>query len=815
MIRCFLSHSSKDKKSYVKIVADKLGKQTAVYDEYTFEEGMKSLDEILKNIDSTQLVVIFLSDNSLNSDWVKREIIEAEERVISGVIKQIYPFIIDKKINFKDDRIPQWMRDEYNLKLVSQPTVAARRIRQRLREISWEYHPRLRERRKIFVGRNDQMKEFEERMDDFDLSIPSCIIAAGMKNIGRRTFLRHALVKSNIVSESYNPSFISLGRHESLEDFLLKIHDLGFTNKYDLTNLLEKNVEEKISIAINILREIQNAREILFIIDDGCIINYKRDISSWFGSIVKKLDSDKLLFAIAASYRPLRVNINKPYIFVIDLPELTIRERKGLFKRYLDFDNINLSTKDFSFFCELLYGYPEQVVFAVDFIKDFGLRGAIKESHQIQEYNAEKASIILQKYNEDNDILDFIYLLSEFEFISFDLLYEIVDEVKYASIVDDLLARAILDSIGIEQEFIRLNDAIRDYVRRGRFGIPEKFKPKLLKHVEDFIQTEDKFDRDVSDYIYSVKSALTEGKEISSKYLIPSHFLSTMRDLYQQRGHFDRVIELADMILQKESSLDQTIKEDIQYYLCLALARKRDKRFLKEVQNIHGAEHNFLLGFYYRLTRRHSDALEKLEMALDSRETAIRAKRELVQVYLYTEDYHFALDLAEENYEENRDNPYHIQAYFNCLINLDDPTSNRDKLDGLIEELELVGSKQAIEMGKIAKALLYAKCDGDYVKAVNVINDAINSYPESPHSIISKFEILLIFKKCEEMEEVIKKMEILSRNGSIYKDTLVRARCLYYACKGNKSEAVNLINNELINFPRKAKERLMEKIYSF
>ena len=54
MANIFLSHSSKDKERYVRIVAEKLEKEfdehSIHYDEHTFEAGMKSLEEIEKGL---------------------------------------------------------------------------------------------------------------------------------------------------------------------------------------------------------------------------------------------------------------------------------------------------------------------------------------------------------------------------------------------------------------------------------------------------------------------------------------------------------------------------------------------------------------------------------------------------------------------------------------------------------------------------------------------------------------------------------------------------------------------------------------------
>ena len=218
MVKCFLSHSSKDKDFYIKLVASKVGITNCHFDEFSFEEGSLTLDEIFKGLNSTDLFVLFLSENALQSEWVQNEIILAKKLFDSDKIKKIFPIIIDPAIKHTDKRLPLWMRDEYNLRYISKPTVAAKRIRQRLREISWEIHPTLKEKKKIFVGRNQLISKFEERFDDFDLKKPNCVIASGIQSIGRRTLMLHCLGKTNIADDSYRPSFIYLNAQESIED---------------------------------------------------------------------------------------------------------------------------------------------------------------------------------------------------------------------------------------------------------------------------------------------------------------------------------------------------------------------------------------------------------------------------------------------------------------------------------------------------------------------------------------------------------------------------------------------------------------------
>lgn len=119
MPRVFLSHSSSDK-NFVEPIADLLGKNNCVYDKYTFEFGMKTIEEIFDCMDRTDIFVYFISEDSLKSKWVNDELNRAEELLTSPEqkIKQIYPLIIDSTINHSDKRIAAFLRKHYNLQRV-------------------------------------------------------------------------------------------------------------------------------------------------------------------------------------------------------------------------------------------------------------------------------------------------------------------------------------------------------------------------------------------------------------------------------------------------------------------------------------------------------------------------------------------------------------------------------------------------------------------------------------------------------------------------------------------------------------------------
>ena len=669
MIKAFLSHSSADKKRYVQIVAEKLGDAYCVYDDYTFEAGMKPIEEILRGLDGSQIFVVFISEPALQSDWVRYELLEAQNRLGEGLLKRIFPIIIDRDISHSDPRIPQWIQDQYNLKHVSRPTVAARRIRQRQREISWERHPKLAARENLFVGRNELLRRIEERLDDFAKVVPNCIIASGLPRVGRSTLLRNGLVKGNVVGRLYEFPSIVLRRGESVEDLLVRLYDLGFSDSPYPIGLMDLPLDSRIEIVVDIVRDIQHAKEMVLIHDEGCLVSYTRDLQPWFDRICRETSGSQITFLLASRNRPFPENIRqKDYLFSIEVPELSFPERRGLLKRLFEIEGLVIHQDDFSFFANPQYGLPDQVAFTCDLIQEYGVDEAKRQSNQIAEFNSDRASVVLAKYGGRQQTLDFLYLLSEFEFISFPFLYSLVPQEEYQPFVDELIASAVCDFVGVEKEFIRLNDTIRDFVRRNRLQIPVQFRDKLRLHLDRFLAECAAEDLDVSDLTYSIRQAIKTGRSTPDKYLIPSHFLSSMRELYQERGHLDRVIELADMLLSKPQLLETTVAADIRYYLCLSLARKRDKRLLEEVQAIHGPERDFLLGFYYRLQGRAQAAIDRLTKCIDDPAVSARAKRELVQVYLSLEDFEAAASLAQANYEENRRNPYHVHAYFESLV---------------------------------------------------------------------------------------------------------------------------------------------------
>ena len=818
MIKAFLSHSSMDKESYVRNVANWLDKDDIIYDEYTFEEGEKPLDQIIDGLNKTEIFVLFLSDNALNSKWVIKEITEAKNRLDNKQINKVFPIIIDDKVSYSDPRIPEWLRENYNLKPIKRASVAARRIHNKLREVSWTKHPELKIRQSYFVGRLKELDVFEERIHDFSKEKPTVIICSGFNGAGRRSLIHKGCLKTNISESGHKPSAIFLDRNVSIEDFILKLNDFGLIDfEEELTYLSNKSVDEKIDIIHRIMNEAYRSKELIYFIDDGCLVNYKRELNDWFLKAITTYNKSSYpIFCIASKYKvsfPARPK--KESFFFLEINELSTVERKRFFSQLAGLYRFELSLQQFDDICNLLSGLPEQVMFAADMLREDNQTTFVNKLGVLAEYNSERAAILLNKYQDKESTLDFIRMLSKFEVITLEFIFSIVDEEIYFPIIEELAAEHIVELIGLDGDIVRLNDIVRDYIARNRLTFNPLLSARISEKVKLIVERDDLFELDSSEFIFTIKEALKAGNKVDDRFLIPSHYLRCMKDLYYNRGSLQRIIELADLILEKEQNIDDSALQDIRYYLCLALAKTKNQRLLKEVQLIKGDEHHFLLGFYYRLQGRFKDSLERFEKIVNSRYVAARCKREIVQVYVQMEEYDKALDYAKRNYEDNRGNQFHTQAYFNCLINSKTSQKNRVLLRQLIDNLKAIASDQSIEMASIAEAIFEAKINESEISAFDKIKDCIATYPDNHYPLLAACDIALKFNNSDEFDCSLAELLRISANNHISQRSLNKYKALSAALKGDETSAIALISHDIQRYPEESRLRTIKMITEF
>ena len=819
-MKVFLSHSSKQK-SYVEQVASILGKENIVYDSWSFEEGNKTLDEIYKGIERSGVFTFFISRDSLSSDWVKKELFLAEKFIYENKIKKFVPIIIDSSLNHKSDEIPNWMKN-YNIKYIHKPGRAAVRIKNELLSIYAETLPIFSKEEQLFIGRNDDKKEFEERYYSPGLEKPIVFVVNGLPNIGKRKFIKKVLTDSNIIEIYYKPIILDLDRRNSIEDLILNLYKLGYSREDEslIESMIDLSIDEKIDLCIRLINELSSLGEMLIILDNQFIFSKNGDCALWFINLVNKFKSlygEGIKFCIASMAR-----VREPYknfedncLFNQTIKEFLKHERRAYFEQLLQIHNIELNQNDISDIIDCCSGIPAQIRFGVNLLKSgsYNISDCIQ---RIVEFNKNNSSVLIEEYEDDIFALQLLKLLSMGEFFSYSLIYSIFrdeDQDKIDSLLTSFNDHLIIEYVADGFEFIKLTDSVKDYIERRNYKLDEKYI-KLIKDIS--LEISEKYNLlDSSEIRFYMKESIKLGMVMPSKYLIPSFYLNAMRELYNYEKRYSVVVKLANKVLEYEKNIDPKIIKEIMYWYCLSLARLKDPKIVSYVQKINSVEHNFILGFYYRIIGKNDKAIEKLKLVLDIDKSHSRAKGELVQVYINTEQYELAYNLAKQNYESDPTNPYNIQSYFKCLIKRDDIPEKDSILIKLLDSLKCSQHEKSDEMFSTSNAQYIAYIKNDYKNAIFEIDEAIARFPRNIYPYLVKLEIIRNSGNIdyEELEKTIREIQSVFNNKEsdifnklIYIISEILIRKNYYL---DKDSAETYFNDKVLGkFPDKTIESI-------
>lgn len=800
MKKVFISHSSKDKDFFVKPLVDNLkksksiGEDRIVYDELTFESGAKIIEEIRRTIDMTDLFIILLSKNSLSSEWVKQEILWAKDLDSNFLDEQrIMPVIIDD-INKDNQEIPEWLK-KYNLRNVKSPSKLSRMIFSRVTEISWKNSEFLKKKTNLFVGRNSEMESFESRINDFTIEKTNFVIASGMSTVGRRSFLKRALNKTGIVRDSYSPPIIVLDGHQSIEDF---IKELSNVTDLDVDiDLMSCTLDKKIDLAFDLLYALNtDLKDKLFIDDQGAIVTHTGELAYWFKQIVEKFASTEYVnisACIMSKYKPHFIYSLKN-VFHLHIDVLSPSDRNKLLFQYSNLNDLILDKPELAAISQLFSGFPEEIFYTIDVIKENSKEYFYKNTHIISDYSDNKIQSIISGFNYTDNDNKVLKILSKFNFINLESLSKILE---YASIpekinnIDKYMRHGMVNKIGVDGEYITLNLAAKNYYER-QIHLEKQLSNALDRFVAYIDINESNLD--IADEMFVMQEKLKLGEKVPLAKLIPSYYLKTMKNLYDNRKN-SAVIKLADSILQSSDVLDSYIRDEIRFFLCSSLARLKDERFKYEVQSISGYKHNFLFGFYYRQIGRFDLAIERFNKVLEENRTYSQAKRELVLLYNKIGEYDKAYLMAKDNYENNRNNPYHIQAYFqSVLYQREDsqPLLEKKRILGtLLSDFEKIDSPSARNMFLICKAKYNMEIEKDYSQVQSILDQASEEFPEDDTYIllfqVDFFERTKDLHQLEKVLELMKNSNFNRKNSNYYNDFL---KCQIYinALKNNEIE---------------------------
>lgn len=755
MSKAFLSHSSKQK-PLVEKVASKLGKDNVVYDSISFGKGEKTINEILNGISSADVFVLFLSDEALNSDWVQFELNTVQEKLRLGTLSSFTVFVIDGKVDHRHPKLPEWVRNYYNIQPETNANIITNKIFNLLVETRLENSKNLQAEENLFTGRYDLIQHLEELFYSSQPAQRKCLIVSGVEGIGRRTFARRGLEgKLSSLGKSRHPISIPFDDYESIEDLILKLANIS--NKAELEYFLTPDAlfSDKLEMAYNIVMDYINANELIFIIDNGAIVQPNRVLAPWFVQLLNKLPNT-LSFCLVSIYR-LNFDFEYKYesILHVNLQRLKPIDCKILLNKYLAIYNLFLKDDDVEFLVERFNGMPEQVLYAAKMIAKEGLPTAKNKIDSIVEFGTAKVKYILNLFAEDKKALELLALISHVSYINYNSLKDIInDDAFYIDMMDRFLAIGVYDNVGPAKEDIYVNSAIADYVQRNKIALSQKHLSTLRNNIKAFLSEDSQDDiLDVSDFLAGIKAAISSKAKVNPKYLIPSLFLKNILTHYQN-GEYKAVVSMATSFLENKNRYDDRIIFNVTYTLCQALARRKDPRFEMEVKffDHNQFQSNFLRGFAARMSGDFHNALVLMQKALRFNSSSAQAKREIVNILLSQGEFDKALDWAHDNYKGAHTNVLHVQAYFTCLVKKRD--LNQDDLR-TIEHL-LAGIKSLVHYRVVEITLSMEAEYAFYIsKYRDVAVEMLKKYLASkPDSAYVKSTLKIMYKSMGKLNEV-------------------------------------------------------------
>ena len=759
LVKAFISHSSDDA-SYVDALISLIGKNSLSVDKWCFESGERTIDEIIKSIDNSALFVLLLSRSSLEKDWVKKEISIIKRYIDNGTLKRFKPYIIDNTINYSYEKIPEWIKDEYNLRAnYHKPPFLARKIEEEINKLIWEQHPNIKQDERVFVGRDSEIEKLREKYLQSNLKYRKAVIVSGIPDgIGRRRLLTEFIRKIDTnKDETYNPFAVALEEDDSIEDLIIQLNNLFlFERNEDLLQYLsnkDTNKIKKVNKAVDFISHLSDSREKLFVRDNGAVVKRSGDLSSWFKDVIKSDRIDQTILFIASRNRFIPT-YEYPEIVSLNLSPLSNDKAKILLRQYLDNHGKTISKEDASFFIQQTGPMPSLIRKCASLILEMGTELAKLKQKNYQYTGDELTRNLISDFQGNKSYIQILVLLSEFPYLRYSDIKQITKGVveNVDQILLDLYSLSIFETFGSSNDYYRMNPILADLVNRSGYKHDETLWGELRSRTHDIIEHETFECPNLGIILKKIEQAIKGNtNNISKAYIIPSIVIKTINDEYRRKvkAGYKNVVQLCKALLEigRNNYYDEIIGS-IYYMLCSAYAQLRDETLFDYITYLENKfDEYFIKGLYYRKKKLYDLAEDNYRKALKIRYNSLTAKNGLAISLQRQDKYNKeALRLAKSTYQQQPTNPYFIVTYFKSLIR-----TNPDQiamLHQLIKELQSSWDINKESFGDMLQAEYHFFIESDFNRAIAVYRESLRRNPLYP-VYISLHEVCSIYqKKC-------------------------------------------------------------------
>ncbi len=485
--KTFISHSSKDKALVLKI-AEKLKSESVWFDMWDMDAGDVLSDKIESGIDEAKNFLIILSQNSINSSWVKFELNMA---LIKYLENEDYRIIVAKIDNVKVPlRLKPFLRVDSNK---SDEIVASVFDSLNGNEKSFK---------RQFINRNNEITSLQDMLYDTDIKFITLI---GFFGIGKSSLIREALKRtySNPEIIEINLSAAHFGSRLTLE---LCSHAEIELPKDNATDAELHNVN---LTAIETL--LSKGRFIVFnkmeaVLDDEGIPN--EDISNIIEYFKDKdiLSQHPIIFL---STRWLKLhNVERKSTDHIKINGLSNIHLGQIISSEIERTDpsSNYNPKSLSKISELLHGYPLAGRLAAPFISKYGPEFLAENMQVINQLKIDIAEEILSKAELNENEIEILEVLAIFEHpLNTNHIHDIInlDENAFMKCIDNLVSFNLVETDG---NGLMLHPLVNDFYLRLARNSPN-FKNITSQLSDIAINHLDKLQNTDKTYVYWLTSA--------------------------------------------------------------------------------------------------------------------------------------------------------------------------------------------------------------------------------------------------------------------------------------------------------------------
>lgn len=701
-MKAFLSHSSHDK-HLVAPVYKYLGPSKAHFDEATFDPLSRSYDEIIASLRESSLFVVFVSKNSISSEWVQEEIASAVDKATVGKILPRAVVLLD---DVDRNQLPTPLLSATAIKHAD-ASLVARRILGLLQEIraNAEGEP-------FFFGREDDTKHIKSALLPEHGCSPSVVLLAGTDGIGKRTLISRALhdcfrfLPKNLrlvaVPRMAGPLdlYMRLTEESPLQQLVSEMEAMG-----------NQNLDAQIKQLSRKIESISRNKDVILINAAERLIGEEGDFASWFGKLVDSLPDIGHPQLILLSQRQLapRYREARTGLYTRAVHSINESDSRRLLTSLLGASGLTLPTSTASKIAQLTEGHPGQIVRAAKLALTDGGVSATLRIDELVDALSRGASEIVRFLALDEISLSLVHVFSEFGALTMlDVFDAISDDERARIAISKLVDYCVIEPIG-EGKY-RIAPFLEFPLRRTaenrsdhRFVVESRRRiaDKLLKVTADDIVSVDTLDQTVIAWLRS-DDALPPIP--GAKLLLPASMLHAALAEYDAQ-QWPRAAELAKRAIAGEWTLTPDALAEAYRIRGLSLARLNEAeafdRLISEISsNTKLADIgqksvqkmvNFLQGFMARLDGRYEDALRhfvKYESLGGGNN--FKALREHAHALYRLDRFDEAEKFARKAQEKAPKNPHVLALIADILLarSISDSDTANAELETVIAELE-------------------------------------------------------------------------------------------------------------------------------